>query len=107
MDLRALRLLLWPLSVLYGIAARGRLWLYRLGVFKTQRLRGTVISVGNLTLGGTGKTPMVLWLAERLIAQRERPAILTRGYRGVTRAAGHPLMKSDCCVCGWALMRNW
>lgn len=81
-DSRALRLALWPLSVLYGLAARMRASLYRCGIFRRRRLNGTVISVGNLTVGGTGKTPMVLWLAERLIADGERPAILTRGYRG-------------------------
>lgn len=55
---------------------------YRHGVFKTKRLGGAVISVGNLTVGGTGKTPMVMWLAERLIAEGKRVGILTRGYRG-------------------------
>jgi tetraacyldisaccharide 4'-kinase len=82
MDLRGLRTALWPLSVLYEIGARARVSLYRHGVWRQRRLDGTVISVGNLTVGGTGKTPMVLWLAERLIAEGERPAILTRGYRG-------------------------
>ena len=49
--------------------------------------------MGNLTLGGTGKTPMVLWLAERLAAEGHLPAILTRGYRGGAQAdtAGVPL----------------
>jgi tetraacyldisaccharide 4'-kinase len=55
-----------------------------------RRLQGTVISVGNLTVGGTGKTPIVLWLAERLISQGERPAILTRGYRGAEDNGGKP-----------------
>jgi tetraacyldisaccharide 4'-kinase len=45
-------------------------------------LRGKVISVGNLTVGGTGKTPMVLWLAERFLAEGKRVAILSRGYKG-------------------------
>jgi tetraacyldisaccharide 4'-kinase len=45
-------------------------------------LPGTVISIGNLTVGGTGKTPVVLWLAEQLAADGKRAAILTRGYRG-------------------------
>jgi tetraacyldisaccharide 4'-kinase len=82
MDSRGLRLALWPLSVVYELAARVRVALYRHGLLARRRLDGTVISVGNLTVGGTGKTPMVLWLAERLIAGGERPAILTRGYRG-------------------------
>lgn len=76
------RLVLWPLSVAYGLIARGRAWLYTHGWLKQKHLNGAVISVGNLSLGGTGKTPMVLWLAERLLAQGKRVAILSRGYRG-------------------------
>jgi tetraacyldisaccharide 4'-kinase len=76
------RLLLWPVSVLYGLAARVRVKLYEKGVFKTKRLRKPVISVGNLTVGGTGKTPMVIWLAERLMAEGKRVGILSRGYKG-------------------------
>lgn len=95
MNSRALRLALWPLSVSYGIAARLRAAFYRRGVFQQRRLNGTVISVGNLTVGGTGKTPMVLWLAERLIAAGERPAILTRGYRGGPAADEHGMPSAD------------
>lgn len=76
------RLLLWPLSVLYGGYVRFRAWLYAKGWRKQKRLRGKVISVGNLTVGGTGKTPMVLWLAEKFLAEGQRVAILSRGYRG-------------------------
>jgi tetraacyldisaccharide 4'-kinase len=77
-----LRTLLWPLSVLYGVIVRGRVWLYAHGWLKQRRLKGTVISVGNLTVGGTGKTPMVIWLAEKFLAEGKRVAILSRGYRG-------------------------
>src|SRR5256885_8852296 len=49
---------------------------------KTRRLKTPVISVGNLTVGGTGKTPMVLYLAEKLLAEGKRVGVLTRGYRG-------------------------
>ncbi len=77
-----LRTLLWPLSVLYGAIMRVRVWLYAHGWRKQERLKGTVISVGNLTVGGTGKTPMVIWLAEKFLAQGKRVAILSRGYRG-------------------------
>ena len=51
-----------------------------LDVYKRQ----VVISVGNLTVGGTGKTPMVLWIADRLLAEGKTVGILTRGYRGKT-----------------------
>src|SRR5215467_15329014 len=77
-----LRALLWPLSVLYGAAARSRVWMYQKGWLKQKRLKGTVISVGNIAVGGTGKTPMVIWLAEKFLAEGKRVAILSRGYRG-------------------------
>ena len=77
-----LRRLLWPLSVLYGAGVRARVWLYANRWFKQKRLKATVISVGNLTVGGTGKTPMVIWLAEKFLADEKRVAILSRGYRG-------------------------
>jgi tetraacyldisaccharide 4'-kinase len=76
------RILLWPFSVIYGAYALARARLYRIGWLSQQRLRGKVISVGNLTLGGTGKTPMVMWLAEKFFAQGKRVAILSRGYGG-------------------------
>lgn len=82
MDLSpAIRLLLWPLAFLYGTYVRLRAWLYARGWLKQKRLTGMVISVGNLTVGGTGKTPMVIWLAEKLLAQGKRVAVLSRGYR--------------------------
>ena len=77
-----LRLLLWPLSMLYGTAARLTAWLYAHVIYTVKHLNAPVISVGNLTVGGTGKTPMVLWLAERCMAEGKRVAVLSRGYRG-------------------------
>jgi tetraacyldisaccharide 4'-kinase len=79
---RPLAALVWPLSLLYGSAAMLRAWLYQRGLLKQNRLNRPVISVGNMTVGGTGKTPMVIWLAERLLAEGKRVAILSRGYRG-------------------------
>jgi tetraacyldisaccharide 4'-kinase len=77
-----LRLLLWPLAILYGQITRWRAALYASGVLKSKRLNRPVISVGNLTVGGTSKTPMVIWLAERLMSDRKRVGILSRGYKG-------------------------
>jgi tetraacyldisaccharide 4'-kinase len=77
-----LRLLLWPLSVLYGLVTEWRVRLYEKGTLRQKRLDRPVISVGNLTVGGTGKTPMVIWLAERLLAEGKRVGILSRGYKG-------------------------
>ena len=74
--------LLLPLSWLYA----GLVWLrqlvYRYGVLKSYRSSLPVIIVGNITVGGTGKTPLVLWLAEFLCRQGFRPGIITRGYGG-------------------------
>lgn len=81
------RFVLWPLAMLYGIIVRIRVWLYEMGFFRAQRLKKPVISVGNLTLGGTGKTPMVIWLAEKLLADGQRVGILSRGYRGNGRTS--------------------
>jgi tetraacyldisaccharide 4'-kinase len=77
-----LRWILWPVSFFYGEVVRIRVWLYARNIFKQRRLSKPVISVGNLTVGGTGKTPMVIWLAERFLAEGKRVGILSRGYKG-------------------------
>lgn len=74
--------ILWPFSVPYEMLTRLHAGAYRSGFFPQRRLNAFVISVGNLTVGGTGKTPMVLWIAQRLLAEGKRAGILTRGYRG-------------------------
>jgi tetraacyldisaccharide 4'-kinase len=79
---RPLQVLLWPASKLYGVGVSVRTRLYAHGWIKQKRLNAAVISVGNLSVGGTGKTPLVIWLAEKLLEQGQRVAILTRGYRG-------------------------
>lgn len=76
--------LLWlvalPLSFLYGFGVRVRNLLYSIGWVSAKSLPCAVISVGNLTVGGTGKTPTTLWLARELENRGYRVAILTRGY---------------------------
>jgi len=66
---------------LYGLAGRIRAMLYRRGWLASRKLPVPVVSVGNLTVGGTGKTPLVIFLAEWLSGQGKRVAILSRGYR--------------------------
>lgn len=73
-------LLLPPLSALYGALTKTRLSLYRRGTFKTIALERPVISVGNITTGGTGKTPLVEWVAKSLAQRGNKVCILTRGY---------------------------
>jgi len=65
----------------YGVVARLRALLYSWGWLTERRLPVPVLSVGNLTLGGTGKTPVVILLADWLLAEGKRVAILSRGYR--------------------------
>jgi tetraacyldisaccharide 4'-kinase len=77
-----LQSLLWPLTLPYGVYVRLRAVAYGAGILRQYRLNAKVISVGNLTTGGTGKTPMTLWIAERLLAEGKKVGILTRGYRG-------------------------
>jgi tetraacyldisaccharide 4'-kinase len=76
-----IRILLWPFSLVYGLVVRYKTVFYRSGVFRQKRLNGMVVSVGNITMGGTGKTPMVLWLAEKFLGDGKSVAILSRGYR--------------------------
>ncbi len=76
-----LQRLLWPASLLYQGVVRLRAWCYRQDIFKQRRLSSCVISVGNLTVGGTGKTPMVMWIAQRLLGEGKCVGILSRGYR--------------------------
>lgn len=69
-----------PLSLLYGAVTRTRLSLYRRGTFQTTKLDRPVISIGNITTGGTGKTPLVEYVAKTIAKQGKKVCILTRGY---------------------------
>ncbi len=75
-----LSILVFPLSLLYGLVMI--LWrtFYRIGIFKSSRLAHPVISVGNLTTGGTGKTPFEIYLIELCREMGLRPLLLSRGY---------------------------
>ncbi len=75
-----LRAGLAPLGVAYGACAALRRGLYRHRWLKSCRLTGPVVSIGNLTAGGTGKTPLVYWATQHLLARGHRVAILARGY---------------------------
>src|SRR5262245_51552356 len=75
-------LVLWPLSLLFSSVAATRRLLYRTEWLPTTRLPVPVIVVGNITAGGTGKTPLVIWLAEWLRDHGYMPGIVSRGYGG-------------------------
>ena len=74
------RLILAPLGALYSAVMRSRLALYRKGLLKVHQINSPVISVGNITTGGTGKTPLVEWIARAAAKKGHRVCILTRGY---------------------------
>jgi tetraacyldisaccharide 4'-kinase len=74
-----------PLAILFGLGVRGRNRLYDWGTLRAQGLQGAVISVGNLSVGGSGKTPFVLLLGELLKARGMKFDILSRGYGRKTR----------------------
>jgi len=71
-----------PISMLYDDVVRFRSFLYRIGVKKKTRVDVPVVIVGNITVGGTGKTPLVLYLARLLKEEGYKPGIISRGYGG-------------------------
>ena len=81
-----LRILLLILSLIYCSVIRLRNFLYARGAFKTYRSDVPVISVGNITAGGTGKTPLVIWVCRLLEERGISTAILTRGYKSAQRS---------------------
>lgn len=87
-------LLLWPLSLLFAVLTCLRRWLYRFGCLRATACGAPVIVIGNITVGGTGKTPITLWMAEFLKQQGLKPGIISRGY-GVTIASPRLVKPED------------
>lgn len=81
-SLNGVAVLLWPISVLFGAVVRLRRWLYQHGLRRSESLRVPVIVVGNISVGGTGKTPLVARLVELLREAGYTPGIVSRGYGG-------------------------
>jgi tetraacyldisaccharide 4'-kinase len=79
---RPARIILYIISLLYRLMINLRNRLYDHKIFQEVKLPCPVISVGNITTGGTGKTPCVIWLAQMLQEQGFKPAVLSRGYGG-------------------------
>lgn len=82
--------LLWPLSLLYGAVSALIRLSYRCGWRKSWQAPVPVVVVGNLTAGGNGKTPLVIWLVQALQQQGIRVGVVSRGYGG--RAERYPLL---------------
>ena len=79
--LSPLHLLLFPISLIFRALAALRRFGYRSGILASVKLPVPVIIVGNISVGGTGKTPLTLWLAQQLIDEGWHPGIVSRGYR--------------------------
>jgi tetraacyldisaccharide 4'-kinase len=96
-----LHLLSWPISLVFAALAALRRLLYRTGSLPATYLPLPVIVIGNISVGGTGKTPLVIWLAEWLRERGFKPGIVCRGYGGSTRmprraaADGDPRLLGD------------
>jgi tetraacyldisaccharide 4'-kinase len=75
-----------PASLIYGAVSGSRRYLYGKRVRRTARLARPVVIVGNLSVGGTGKTPLVCWLVARLAERGFKPGVVTRGYGGTSGA---------------------
>lgn len=90
-----LHLILVPLSLLFRLLVALRVGLYQLGIFTRHKLSVPVVIVGNLTVGGTGKTPLTIWLAQQLIARGRNPIIVSRGYGGTIQQPQQVFAASD------------
>ena len=88
-------LLLLPISAVYWVLHQIHKLLYVIGILRTNRLAVPVIVVGNITVGGTGKTPLVTWLCACLESNGFRPGIISRGYKGRTTAPNRVQADSD------------
>ncbi|CAN5349329.1 tetraacyldisaccharide 4'-kinase [soil metagenome] len=79
--------LLWPLSLVFRSLVAIRRYLYKAGVLKSTRLRVPVVVVGNIFIGGTGKTPFVIWLVDVLRQAGYRPGVISRGHGSLSGSA--------------------
>ena len=91
---------LFPVSLLFGLIAAVRRAAYARGFMRSHRLPVPVIVVGNIMIGGTGKTPLVVWLANYLARHSLRPGIVSRGYGASSREPRAVGANSDPAQCG-------
>jgi tetraacyldisaccharide 4'-kinase len=87
--------LLWPASLVFGLAVLLRRALYFLRILKSEHPGIPVIVVGNITVGGTGKTPLVIWIAEFLAKNGWQPGVVSRGYGGKASAPRAATLSAD------------
>lgn len=77
---------LLPLSWLFGVIVALRRWAFQAGLLRSTKVSKPVIVIGNLTVGGTGKTPVVIWLVNTLAARGQKVGVITRGYGGKAKS---------------------
>ncbi|MEE9542968.1 MAG: tetraacyldisaccharide 4'-kinase [Thermodesulfobacteriota bacterium] len=82
------RALLSIMTVIYTVGVKTRLALYSKGILKAKIIPCMVISIGNITAGGTGKTPMTIHIARRLVKEGSKVVVLSRGYKGTNKGIG-------------------
>jgi len=78
----------FPLSIIYLVVSSNRRMLYRIGFFKQYSFRLPIISIGNLTMGGSGKTPLTLWIGKFIESHHKKTMVVMRGYKGALEKAG-------------------
>jgi tetraacyldisaccharide 4'-kinase len=92
--------LLLPVGIVFFLVAALRRRLYRGGVLASERLPVPVVVVGNITVGGSGKTPLILWLVDALMRRGRRPGVVSRGYGGSVDGVGEVAPDSDAARVG-------
>ncbi|MBL8480177.1 MAG: tetraacyldisaccharide 4'-kinase, partial [Sterolibacteriaceae bacterium] len=90
--------LLFPISLVFRALVALRQVAYRIGLIASRGVSVPVVVIGNLTVGGSGKTPLVIHLASALRARGRCPGIVSRGYRGTTRRVAAVTAGSDPAV---------
>lgn len=90
--MQSLRIILFPFVAVYFIAVTIRNWFFDKNVFRSKHVDANVISVGNITVGGSGKTPLVIFLANLLKKEEKKVGVLSRGYR--RRSSGYKLVSN-------------
>lgn len=86
---------LWPISMLFRLLVFGRRVLFQLGIFRRYYSPLPVIVVGNITVGGTGKTPLIIGIAQHLQANGYKPGVVSRGYGGAVGDVAHLVGEDD------------
>ena len=87
-------LLLLPLSFIYFLIISFRTYAYKSGIFKSIKMKVPLVVIGNITIGGTGKTPLVIWVLEKLIKLGMKPGLICSGYNSKATSPQEVLIDS-------------